>query len=423
MEILSGFESTHIVGTGEDILRLTKHTDLYEYDLALARKSGLKTLRYPAPWHDIEKRRGVYDWRWMDQVMACMQKLHLVPILDPLNHTSFPEWLNGGFAHPQFPEAYREFVTALAMRYPWVTNYSVINEPLVTTWFCGHEGMWYPYYRGDNAFVAMLMNVGRAISEISHMLVSHVPNVKLIHVDAAEKHCAVDSKSQWHAGFCNERRFLMHDLILGRVNDTYPLYPYLTDHGMTADDVAWFQQHPARIDILGLDYYAHCEFEWSTKGRVWPNRTPEGFTAVAMEYVNRYQLPVMLSETNIRGYHTDRLSWMKFMCEQCELLSERLTQLHLSFHGYCWFPLIDSTDWDTLVKEANGRVDPQGIYWLDQQRTVRHASELSEVFTALASQTLAIHEIPAYHFQPPLREVLQGFRPLMRHWDWKTPRR
>lgn len=158
-------------------------------------------------------------------------------------------------------------------------------------------------------------------------------------------------------------------------------------------------------------------------GAAWPNRMPVGFTAVAMEYVNRYRLPAMLSETNIRGYHTDRLSWMKFMYEQCELLTRQLTPLNLSFHGLCWFPLIDSTDWDTLVREANGRVDPQGSYWLDQHRATRHASELSDVFTALARRTLAIQDVPAYHFRPPLDDVLGGFRPFMRHWEWKVPKR
>ena len=249
------------------------------------------------------------------------------------------------------------------------------------------------------------------------------PDVTLVHVDAAEKHRAHDSKSQWHARFCNERRFVVLDLIMGRIDSTHPLYDYLTRHGMTADDIKWFRRHPARVDVLGLDYYAHCELEWNTRGRVWPNRMPEGFTAVAMEYVDRYQLPVMLSETNIRGYLTDRLSWMKFMYEQCEVLVEQLTPRDLSFHGFCWFPLIDSTDWDTLVREANGRVDPQGIYWLDRHRTIRNASELSDVFTALARRTLKGSDIPAYCFQPPVHDVVHGFRPFMRHWQWKTPER
>ena len=421
MEFLSGFESTHIVGTGLDVLTLTRHTDLYEHDLALARASGLRMLRYPAPWHSIEKQRGVFDWRWMDRAMAALQQFQLVPILDPLHHTSFPDWLVGGFAHPQFAEVYLEFVTALALRYPWVTHYTVVNEPFVTTWFCGHEGVWYPYHRGDEAFVTMLRNIGRTLCEVSHMLVARIPHVTLVHVDAAEKHRALDVPSQWHAWWCNERRFVVLDLILGRIEHTHVLYPYLTQHGMTADDLQWFQQHPARIDILGLDYYAHGELEWNTRGRVWPNQQPEGFAAVALDYVDRYHLPVMLSETNIRGYCTDRLSWLKFMYEQCELLRQHLTERDLSFHGFCWFPLIDSTDWDTLLCEANGRIDPQGIYWLDPHKAVRHPSELSDVFTALAQRTLTSNDIPAYHFQPPLQHTLQGLSPLMRHWQWRTP--
>src|SRR3954470_11988047 len=36
VEVLSGFESTHIFGSSADVLGLTKHTELYEHDLALA---------------------------------------------------------------------------------------------------------------------------------------------------------------------------------------------------------------------------------------------------------------------------------------------------------------------------------------------------------------------------------------------------
>jgi hypothetical protein len=187
--------------------------------------------------------------------------------------------------------------------------------------------------------------------------------------------------------------------------------------------VDWFRQHPARIDIIGLDYYAHCELEWGREGRIWPNRSPEGFAAVALEYAERYRLPVMLSETNIRGRHTDRISWLKFMVEQCEILIERLAPLGVPFEGFCWYPLIDSTDWDTLLREANGRVDPQGIYWLDERRVVRHASELSEIFTALACGTITSKDIPAYRFRAPVDKALEGFLPLMQHWRWKQPTR
>ncbi|HEX8249407.1 MAG TPA: family 1 glycosylhydrolase [Pyrinomonadaceae bacterium] len=421
MRFLSGFESTHIFGSGTDVLELTRHTEFVEEDLKLAHSCGLDLLRYSAPWHSIEREPGVYDWRWLDKALNCMRDLGIAPILDPLHHTSFPEWLEGGFANPGFSRAYLKFCTALADRYPWVRHYTVINEPFVTTWFCGHEGTWYPFQRGAGNFVPMILNVAEAINSVSRMLVEKMPDVCLIHVDAAEKHRAVDEMSAPHAAFHNEIRFLVPDLVLGKVDERHALYNYLRRHGATEKRLARLRAKPARIDVLGLDYYSHCELEWCTQGRIYPNQAPEGLVPTALEYAERYRLPLMLTETNIRGFVHDRISWLKFMVEQCEEIERRLKPLGLAFEGFCWYPFIDSTDWCSLVREANGRVDPQGIYYLDKDCRKRNASELSEIFTALARGQISSKDIPAYHFQPPLDHQLEAFLPMMAHWQWREP--
>jgi beta-glucosidase/6-phospho-beta-glucosidase/beta-galactosidase len=421
MKFLSGFESTHIFGSGKDVLDTTKHVEYVEDDLKLAADCGIDLLRYSAPWHKIERVPGVYDWTWMDRAMNRMQDLGIAPILDPLHHTSFPEWLKGGFANQNFARLYLKFCVALAERYPWAKHYTVINEPFVTTWFCGHEGKWYPFYRGAENFVPMLMNVVEAINLVSRMLVEKMPDVCLIHVDAAEKHRAADDESRAHAEFGNQMRFLVQDLVLGNVGENHPLYNYLRQNGAGEERLEWFRQNPARIDVIGLDYYSHCELEWCAEGRIFPNRSPEGLVPTALEYADHFNLPLMLSETNIRGYVSDRISWLKFMVEQCEQIEVELADRGLSFEGFCWYPLIDSCDWCSLVREANGAIDPQGIFYLDEQRR-RHASELSEIFAALArGEITSARQIPAYRFQPPVDEHLNAFLPMMRHWDWREP--
>jgi beta-glucosidase/6-phospho-beta-glucosidase/beta-galactosidase len=420
LKFLSGFESTHIFGSGKDVLELTKHTELVESDLRLARQCGLNLLRYSVPWHRIEQVKGVYDWQWMDRAMRCLQELGIAPILDPLHHTSFPEWLKGGFASLEFGKTYLQFVTLLAERYPWARHYTVINEPFVTTWFCGHEGTWYPYQRGAASFVPMIMNVAETISAVSRMLVRTVDNLCLVHVDAAEKHRSADEVSQAHADFHNEIRFIVPDLVLGKVNEGHALFDYLCRHGAGKERLALLQSEPARIDIMGLDYYSHCELEWCSRGRIYPNQSPEGLVPTAMEYADRYNLPLMLTETNVRGFVQDRISWLKFMVEQCEEIDRRLKPRGLTFEGFCWYPLIDSTDWDSLVKEANGNIDPQGIFYLDKMNR-RRASELSDVYRSLALGEITSKEIPAYRFQAPLDHHLAAFMPMMEHWDWQEP--
>jgi beta-glucosidase/6-phospho-beta-glucosidase/beta-galactosidase len=376
-------------------------------------------LRYPVPWHRIERKRGVYDWSWMDGVLDHLRKLGLDPIVDPIHHTSFPEWIEGGFAHPRFADFYRGFVEEFARRYPWITKYTVFNEPFVTTLFCGNEGIWYPRARSPRMFVRMAVNVGRAICQIGESLQRLVPGVEFVHVDTCEHHTALDERNREKVEFLNHRRFLFHDLILGRIDDRHPLYGYLTRYGLSLRDLAWFRAHPARIDVLGLDYYPHSEQQrHGRRGIRFISSTPRGFASVAGDYVERYGLPVMLSETNLKGFVSDRLSWMKHMLEECE----RLTASGADFRGFCWFPFVDSTDWCSLVCRAEGKVDPVGIYWLDSDRWHRHGSELSKWFSRLARGEAKVEEIPAYRFQHPWDESLRGFRRrLMRSWRWREP--
>jgi hypothetical protein len=140
-----------------------------------------------------------------------------------------------------------------------------------------------------------------------------------------------------------------------------------------------------------------------------------------MDYVNRFNLPVMLSETNIRGSVHERISWLKYMVEQCEILQDFLKPRGIPFKGFCWYPFIDSTDWCSLVTKANCNIDPQGIFWLDCQHKKRNASELSEIFEALARGQITSKDIPAYRFESELNKMLKNFLLMMDNWQWIEP--
>ncbi|MBV8820888.1 MAG: beta-galactosidase, partial [Acidobacteriaceae bacterium] len=139
---LGAFESTKIHGSGKDVLETTRHYTRWEHDLDMLLSSGIRELRYSVPWHCIEQRPGVFDWSWLDGPMKFLEVNGMDPVLDPLHHTSFPDWLDQGFANPQFPERYANFLLELRRRYSWANRYTLFNEPLPTTLFCSHTGMW-----------------------------------------------------------------------------------------------------------------------------------------------------------------------------------------------------------------------------------------------------------------------------------------
>jgi len=418
---LGAFESTKLMGSGTDILGTTRHIERWEADLQLLQSASLTQLRYSVPWHRIEHEPGMYDFSWLDGPMSHMHAARMTPILDPLHHISFPEWLDDGFANPNFPDLYERFVTEVAIRYPWANRYTIFNEPLPTTLFCSYTGWWYPHQASDDCFVRMALNVARAICRASAAVRRSNPQAQFVHVETCETHRATDDMSREWARFANARRFLMHDLVLGRVHKSHELYPYLRAHGFTEDAMHWLSDNRATIDVLGLDYYIHSEIEWHWDAALkrsnisWPVSQPVGFAPVAKDYAERFNVPVLLSETNLRGSYLDRLTWLKFMEEQCETLAREV-----DFRGFCWYPSIDSTDWCHLCTKATGTVDPQGIWRLDQNRWKRHASELSDYYVRLARATVTSADLPAYVFSPQTAKDLVGYEQLMSHWeDWR----
>ena len=414
---LGAFESTRLIGSETDILGTTRHIERWESDLELLRSAGLTELRYSVPWHRIEREPGIFDFTWIDGPMKYMHAHGMDPILDPLHHVSFPCWMDQGFANPEFPVLYERFILRLARRYPWANRYTVFNEPLPTTIFCSLNGLWYPHYASEDSFVRMAVNNARAICRASQALRRVNPHVKFVHVETAETHRALDKRSEEWTDFANCRRFMMHDLILGAVTPAHELYPYLTAHGFTTEQMQWFIDNRASIDVLGLDYYVHSEMEWYWDNELQranirgPVSQPDGFARIGKVYADRFRLPVLLSETNLRGSYLDRLTWLKFMEEQCEVLASQV-----DFRGFCWYPSIDSTDWCHLCTKATCTVDPQGIWGLDEQRWDRHASELSEYYIRLARGYIRSADIPAYGFSPNTAEGLAGFEGLMAHW-------
>jgi len=321
------FESTKLGDNGTDILSTTHHIQRWQYDLGLLRSASILNLRYSVPWHRIELKPGVYDFNWLDGPMWYMRDNRMSPVLDPLHHISFPDWLKGGFSNTEFPRLYERFVGAVAERYPWVDAYTIFNEPLPTTLFCSYTGWWYPFQASDHHFVAMALNVARAICRVSDRLQKLNRQVRFFHMDTCEIHRATDSLSEEWVEFANVRRFLMHDLVLGLVDRHHPAYEYLKTHAASDEEIQWFSDHRSRIDVLGLDYYIHSEIEWywdRELGRAnisWPVRHPAGFAGTAAGYAERFGVPVMLGETNLRGTPHDRLTWLKFMEEECEKIS------------------------------------------------------------------------------------------------------
>jgi beta-glucosidase/6-phospho-beta-glucosidase/beta-galactosidase len=412
LEMLGAFESTYLPAHDRDIFETTEHDVRFREDLRLLKQAGVTRLRYPVRWHRIEEVEGVLDWTATDEVLHALRDSGFRPIVDLVHHTSYPAWLADGFADSRFGPAYLRYVEAFARRYPWIEEYTLFNEPFSTLFLCGHEAIWPPYHSGLRGFVDLVVNVLPAVAEASRLYRRLLPDARHVWVDTCEHHTGSDASGQAYADMANDRRFLVIDAFLGRGYDqSSELGRLLSEAG----GERLLDLEPGFVDVLGLDYYAHCQWNFSVDGGSAPTPTPIPLADLIQQYFDRYALPCLITETNVRGHTADRATWLKYVLEQCESAVER----GVPVEGVCWFPFLDSTDWNSLLFRCERSIDPVGVYWLDQTFD-RHESVMSMAFTAAALGAPS-SELPAFELAQPVATWLTGYRSQMAHWSWQAP--
>jgi beta-glucosidase/6-phospho-beta-glucosidase/beta-galactosidase len=413
LEMVGAFESTYMPHHDRDVMETTGHDRRWREDLELLHALGIEKLRYPIRWHRVEEQAGTYNWDHTDAVLSVLHDAGWRVIVDLVHHTSYPRWLEKGFVDPRFPDAYLRYVDAFFARYPWVAEYTLFNEPFSTLFLCGHERIWPPYLDGVAGFMRLCRNTLPAISDAARHAHALVPHAKHVWVDSCEHHNGWDVWGRRYARLANDRRFFVLDALRGLLHDdtSRPFVREAIAHG----GAPLLDLEPAPVDILGLDYYAHCQWSFGNGMGVVPTPSPIPLADQIREYAQRYRLPCMLSETNLRGTPSDRATWFKYVLEQCE----EAVASGIDLRSVCWFPTIDSADWDSLLWRCEGNIDPVGVYSLDD-RLERQTTSMTRSYAAAARGAPAA-DLPAFRLQNPAKRWLDGYASQMDHWTWEDP--
>jgi beta-glucosidase/6-phospho-beta-glucosidase/beta-galactosidase/glycosyltransferase involved in cell wall biosynthesis len=396
-----GIESSCIPHLGIDQFQWTQHDKYWKEDFKrAANELGCKWMRYSLPWHVAERTRGQFDWTWSDERLAFAKDLGINIILD-LVHFGTPTWLPEAFGDIEFPSALEEYTEAFARQYRGAFHsVCAVNEPLITCLFSGDIGLWPPHGRGRSAYVAVLARVAQGISRSIRVLRELSPETEVVVCDALE-HSTIEEKAAETAGpelmkdieqdlkLRLHRRHAVLDLITGQVDQEHALFPWLEQHGFSAMDLRWFVRNPVHFDVLGLDYYCHSEVElYPCPEGKFRQRVPtqlSGLYKTVHAYWERYQVPMMITETSYYGTDGERLHWLERTV--CDI--ERLRTEGVPMIGYTWWPLIDHIDWDGALLHQIGRIHNVGLYRLqreDDGNLTRHATPLTQEFKSLMAR-------------------------------------
>jgi beta-glucosidase/6-phospho-beta-glucosidase/beta-galactosidase len=348
----------------QDELEKCGHYRHWREDLRLVGEDlGLRYLRYGPPLHRAWLGPGRYDWSFTDETFGEMHRLGITPIAD-LCHFGLPDWLGNSFQNPDFPRYFPDYARAFAARYPWVHAYTPVNEIYVCATFSALLGWWNERLRAAGAFVTALAHLVRANLLAQEAGLEVRPDAVFIQSESSEYFHPVAPAAENMAEHANHRRYMSLDLCYGRQEMCYCAYEYLLDNGLSRSGFRWFMERGARLrphQIMGTDYYATNEHMVDAAGRVTPAGEIFGYYVIAKEYYDRYHLPLMHTETNIpEPYSVDwlRKQWATMV---------RLRWDGVPIQGFTWYSLTDQVDWDTALREDNGRVNALGLYDLDRK--------------------------------------------------------
>ncbi|WP_376089918.1 family 1 glycosylhydrolase [Roseomonas sp. CCTCC AB2023176] len=337
-------------------------------DLHRFAELGLRAIRYPVLWERVAPD-GLdrADWRWTDERLAMLRDLGLRPIAGLVHHGSGPRETN--LADPTFPERLAAYARAVAERYPWVEDWTPVNEPLTTARFSGLYGFWYPHATDERSCLRMLVNQVRGVRLAMRAIRAINPRARLIQTEDLGRFLSTRTLA-YQAAYENERRWAGFDLLTGRVTREHPLRAALVDATSEAV-IEEFAEAPYPPDIVGLNHYLSGERFIDERLERYPGhpvggngrhryidcpalravtRGLAGPETLLEEAWDRYRIPIAVTEVHSDSSREQQIRWlMEIWGAAC-----RLRKRGVDVRAITAWSLLGAFDWNSLLQESNG---------------------------------------------------------------------
>ena len=375
-------------------------------DLDLIAELGIKTLRYPVIWEKIApKGLATADWSWADERLYKLKELGINPIASFLHHGSGPK--STSLIDPYFPQKFTEFAVAAVQRYPWLELFTPINEPLTTARFSCLYGLWYPHLHDDKAFAQAVFNQCKATIMAMREIKKINPQAKLVQTEDLGK-CQATAKLQYQSDFENARRWISLDLLAGKLNDNPIMLKYFRSLAKVSEqDLEYFFNNDYPPDIIGINHYITSERFLDENRKKYPGwsysyngkdkycdldivradiHKRQGHYNILKEVVERYALPVALTEVHLGSTRDAQLRWF---IEAYEAVS-RLQAEGADVRAITVWSILGAYDWNTLLT-GNHNFYESGVF--DVRNGTPRPTAIAELIKSLCAGKWPEHPV------------------------------
>ena len=359
------FDQTHWSGHQDRIEDLTLFADL-----------GIRSLRYPALWERIAPEHPAQrDFTWTDARLAEIRRLGMNPVLTLCHHGSGPHYTS--LLDDSFAPGLAAHAAAVAARYPWVRDYTPVNEPLTTARFSALYGFWYPHAADERSMWIALLNETDATRLAMRAIRAVNPEARLIQTDDLG-YCHATPPLQPAAEFQNERRWMGWDLLCGMVVPGHALWDRIAALGL-ADRLHAIAEDPCPPDVIGVNHYLSSERLLDDRielhqGRAFADRNigvtdgvqhvdvdaishipgeTIGLAALLRETWERYGLPVAVTECHLGGTRENQARWFVDVWQ----LAEELRRSGVDIRAVTAWSLLGAYDWNRMVTRPVGHYE------------------------------------------------------------------
>jgi dTDP-4-dehydrorhamnose reductase len=380
LELWGGIECT-VVRVGEefhDQFQCGGHHERADEDLERVADLGIRTLRYPVSWERVcpDGDLSHCDWEWIDARMEKMRELGIRPIVGLVHHGGGPRTTS--LIDPEFPEKLARFAAVVAERYPWVTEWTPVNEPLTTARFSGMYGHWYPHGTDVKTFSQCLLNEVRGTVLAMRAIRERIPGARLVQTEDMGKTYSTPALAH-QAAFENERRWLSFDLLTGRLDEKSQMWLHLIKAGISGHDLRWFAENPCPPDIMGINHYLTSERFLDERLERYPEQTHggngreryadveavrvlaegcAGVGALLREAWERYGLPLAITEAHLGCTREEQMRWLVEVWNDTQRVRE---EAGADVRAVTVWSLFGAVDWDSLLTLPRNSYEP-GVF-------------------------------------------------------------
>lgn len=363
-------------------------------DLDLVAELGVSALRYPVLWEHACARCGF--WECADEYLHRLRALHIDPIVGLVHHGSGPAHTN--LLDDRFVEGLAEHALQVARRYPWITMYNPVNEPLTTARFSALYGFWYPHHRDSRSFLVAVLNQCKAVRAAMRAIRTVNPEAMLVQTEDIGRAYSTPLLA-YQAEFDNHRRWLSLDLLCGQFAPGHPLWDYVIGQGIPADELKSFIDEPCAPNIVGINSYVTSERFLDEHLHLYPARTYGGngrhayadvsavrasahgilgLEGILLETWDRYELPVAITEAHLGCTRDEQLRWLMEVWKAAVAARER----GLDVRAVTAWSLFGAYDWNSLLTRKEKLYEP-GAY--DLRSTPPRGTALRDCIKALSN--------------------------------------